>query len=89
MAAKTFFQKHEILSMLNQYDIGTFIDYHALPTGSVETNYIIFTTTGKYVLRYYENRTVPQVRFEIALIDFLTANSFPCAKMLPSKENNI
>ena len=42
-----------------------------IAAGSVETNYLLELDSGKYILRYYEGRTMRQVEYERALLDYL------------------
>lgn len=89
MAIKTILSKNEVVDIVNQYEIGNLIDFESIETGSVETNYVINTDMGKYVLRYYEKRTISQVEFEREVIDYLISCSFPTPKIISPKSGNI
>ncbi len=89
MASKTIFEKSDIQNMVSVYDIGDIIDFCPIESGSVQTNYIIRTSKGKFVLRYYENRNISEVKFEFLLIKKLMENSFPCAPYILSKSGEI
>lgn len=78
-----------IKRMIKMYDVGDVISFSPLKSGTVQTNFLIVTTTGKYVLRYYENRTTKQVHFEKNLIDVLIKNRFPTAPIIAHRGEGI
>lgn len=84
MAVKTNFALHEMQIMLADYDMGVVSYFSPLADGTVQTNYLVETSCGKYVLRYYENRTYKQVQFEVQLLQHLMNNHFPCAPIIPT-----
>lgn len=89
MAVKTKLEKHEIEKMLSRYNLGILHSFTGIHTGTVETNYQIETSSGKYILRFYEGRSIEQVMFEKDLIDFLVRQNFPCPKIIPSVGDQI
>ncbi|MHB1367173.1 MAG: phosphotransferase [Eubacteriales bacterium] len=89
MASKTVFTADDIRNMLSEYDIGEAVDFSPVPRGSVQTNYFVNTTQGKFVLRYYENRHYEQVQFELLLLDKLKKERFPCAPYIPPRKNSL
>ncbi|MGI6664271.1 MAG: phosphotransferase [Christensenellaceae bacterium] len=78
MSVKTQFSKNDIIEMLSHYNVGALLSFTPLSPGSVQTNYVVLTTTGKFVLKYYENRTSTEVLYELALLKELHTASFPC-----------
>lgn len=89
MAVKTKLQLEEIEEMLSVYNIGADISAEPVLAGSVETNYRIQTETGRYILKYYEERTMEQVAFEKRLCDMLGQKAFPCAKVIPTVDDQV
>jgi Ser/Thr protein kinase RdoA (MazF antagonist) len=85
MTAKTIFTDEDFQSILSQYDMGLYTHSEAIKQGTVQTNYTIHTTQGKYVFRYYETRSMPSVLFESALITHLTAHNYPCPRQIINK----
>ena len=77
MVVKTAFSQYDFERILSQYDLGTYSGSKAVKRRTVKTNYIVQTTQGKYVLRYYENRSRESVLFEI---DSERAPRFPEAR---------
>ena len=51
-----------------------------IPQGTVQTIYFLQTTCGKFVFRYYENRSFESVLFEGYLLAFLKKHAYPCPK---------
>lgn len=49
-----------------------------IPRGTVQTNYILSTSQGKYVYRFYENRARESVLFECELLVYLCEHDYPC-----------
>ncbi len=62
---KTLFSKREIRGILGCYSIGDYISHTYLKGGMVETTVLLTTTKGKYILRYYNQRSQEQVAFEM------------------------
>ena len=85
MAVKTRFRKEELSQMIDLYDVGSFEDATDIAEGSVQTNMIVRTSCGKYVLKFYETRSCEYVNFECELVQFLNRNEYPCPSYLPSK----
>jgi len=65
MAIKTVFTKNEMARILSNYDLGELICFEPVANGTVETNYFVTTTLGKFVFRYYEERSKESVQFEV------------------------
>lgn len=79
MANKTTFSCDELRELARCFDRGELRKGAPISAGSVETNYLLELDSGRYVLRYYEGRTLRQVEYERALLDYLRARGFPCA----------
>jgi len=78
MAVKTKFSKSDFLKILSDYDLGKYKSSKPFTTGAVQTNFLLQTTRGKFVFRYYENRSKNSVLFESDLIKHLTDKNYPC-----------
>ena len=70
MAVKTPFSQSDFISILAQYDLGTYIDSEPITSGTVQTNFFIQTTRGKFVFRYYENRSRESVLLDSCILAF-------------------
>ncbi len=78
MSVKTNFTKDEIVKILSNYDLGDFVSFKPIAKGTVQTNFILQTSKGKFVFRYYENRSKDSVLFEANLIKYLKDKKYPC-----------
>lgn len=85
MAVKTSFTADEFVQILSTYALGEFRGAEPIGQGSVQTNYTLWTTQGKYVFRYYENRSVESVLFECDLLSHLARRHFPCAPLVRNR----
>lgn len=80
MVVKTPFTENDFKQSLLGYELGKFDRAEPVSQGTVQTNYFIHSTRGKYVFRYYENRSKESVLFEIHLLAYLSDHQFPCPK---------
>ena len=85
MAVKTVFSREDFLVLLAEYNLGDYLASEPFTSGTVQTNYLLRTTAGKFVFRYYENRSHSSVIFETNLIKYLKAKHFPCPAVFSSK----
>lgn len=85
MAVKTTFTDDEFADILLRYDLGTTIHSEGISQGTVQTNYSIQTTQGKFVFRCYENRAKESVLFESELLAYLKAYHYPCPTQIKNK----
>jgi len=78
MAVKTLFSPQDFVTILARYKLGTYTHSEPVVQGTVQTNYFIHTTQGKFVFRYYENRSRESVLFETNLLTYLKKHAYPC-----------
>ncbi len=78
MAVKTPFSLTDFEKILARYAVGTFLRAEPIPQGTVQTNYLLHTSHGRFVFRYYENRTFESALFESHLLVYLKKYAYPC-----------
>jgi homoserine kinase type II len=78
MAVKTVFSEEELTQLFSNYDLGDYINSTPFTEGTVQTNMAVRTTKGRFVFRYYENRSKGSVLFETDLLNYLKHNKYPC-----------
>jgi homoserine kinase type II len=78
MAVKTPFSPNDFVTILSHYELGTYIRAEPVAQGTVQTNFFLYTTQGKFVFRYYENRARESVLFESHLLTYLKKHGYPC-----------
>lgn len=89
MAVKTKFTDEILKKIISEYDIGEFIKSKPFKAGYVQTNILIVTKQGKYVLRYYENRSKESVSFEADLLRYLSEHNYPCAMHIKDSKGKV
>lgn len=78
MAVKTLFTGDDFVEILSRYNLGAYVGSQPIHEGTVQTNYCLETTQGRFVLRYYENRSRESVLFERDLLLYLNERHYPC-----------
>lgn len=78
MAGKTEFTAYDFRRILGHHTIGDLVDVQPLARGSVQTSYLVTTTDGRFVFKYYENRPKESAQFEIDLLWHLNRYNYPC-----------
>jgi len=86
MAVKTLFTSDDFAHILSQYDVGAYRQSEPIQQGTVQTNYVIQTTQGRFVFRYYENRFQESVLFEGELLAYLAARHYPCPAQIENTQ---
>ncbi len=83
---KVKLSEEDFIEILLGYDLGEFKNFQIIKNGTVQTNYLIITNWGKFVLRFYNFREHESIKFEINLINYILKRNFPTA--FPIKGNN-
>jgi len=78
MAVKTPFTPEDFVRALLPYNLGALRRAEPIERGTVQTNYVLRTTRGRFVLRCYENRSRASVLFERDLLTYLAEHRYPC-----------
>ena len=84
MAVNTVFAPDDFATILSRYDLGAIISAEAIQQGTVQTNYLLRTARGRFVFRYYENRSRESVLFESDLLTHLGERGYPCPAQVPN-----
>jgi homoserine kinase type II len=85
MAVKTNLSIKDFIQILSNYNLGEFVDTNPFTSGKVQTNFLLQTTKGKYVFKYYENRSMGSVLFEVNLMKYLNDKHYPCPALFRNK----
>lgn len=89
MAVKTVFSNEEFVQILAGYNLGGLQNAEPISKGTVQTNFVLDTNKGKYIFRYYENRTKESVLFECDLIKYLKIHNYPCPNVFSNKQGEL
>lgn len=79
----------DIIEIISQYDIGTYVSMREFTTGTVQQNIQVETTQGKYFLKYYKSRTPEYAAVESELVVHLNSKEFTCPKLYKTKSGNL
>lgn len=86
MAIYTRLNKRECSQIADEFGLGDLVAYTGIRNGSVNTNYLLETKKGRFVLKIDEVKSELESKQEIDLVLFLKRNSFPCLQPLRSKK---
>jgi len=77
MSVYTLVNQRQLEDFLNIYSLGTLIHYTGIQAGIVNTNYLMATTQGEFILTLFESLTVKELPCFLLLLDHLCHNNFP------------
>ena len=79
MAVYTEINDEELNDFLADYDLGGVLSYKGIAEGVENSNYLLQTDRGSFILTLFEKRTKPEdLPFFLALMDHLAAAGFAC-----------
>jgi homoserine kinase type II len=86
MAVYTVLERSEIAEIVEDYGLVKLISSTGIPSGSVNTSYLLETARGKHLLRIDEVKGELEVKRELDLLLFLRKHGFPCPQPLPDRK---
>jgi len=87
MAVYTDITEQELAAFLSEYSIGTLTSYKGIAEGSENSNYLLHTTEGTYILTLYEKRVdVGDLPFFLGLMHHLAAKGLSCPLPVARKD---
>ena len=79
MAVYTEVSDEELGTFLSAYDVGSLRSYKGIAEGVENSNFLLQTDNGSYILTLYEKRVAPQdLPFFLGLMDHLAAKGIAC-----------
>ena len=89
MAVYTEVGDAELEAFLAQYDIGEAQSFKGIAEGVENTNYVLATDKGQYMVTLYEKRVDPKdLPFFLGLMDHLAARGIDCPRPIPGRDGN-
>ena len=86
MAVYTQITAEDLKSLLAKFDAGTLESFEGIAEGVENSNYLIKTSSGKYVLTLIEKRAQPdELPFYTGFMAHLTDKGIPAARVVPDK----
>ena len=87
MAVYTQVTFEDLEAFIATYDIGSAVSFKGIAEGVENTNYLLETDVGRYVLTLYEKRVAEgDLPFFLGLLDHLAAKDFPCPVPIHDKQ---
>lgn len=80
-------KEEDFKEILLNYNLGELKSFQIIKNGTVQTNYLVVTDEGKFVLRLYSFRKIESIKFEINLINYILKRKFPTAFPMKGKNN--
>ncbi|MDB4292837.1 homoserine kinase [Maribacter sp.] len=87
MEQYTRLDENEIQAISARFDIQTISSFELLSGGSENTNYLVTSENGKYILCICEQKTADQARELAHLLEYLKTNNFNTSKIIYSTNN--
>jgi homoserine kinase type II len=79
MAVYTEVSDEELAAFIGEFDIGPVVSCKGIAEGVENSNYLVHTKVGRYILTLYEKRVAPaDLPFFLGLMEHLAARGFPC-----------
>lgn len=89
MAVYTDVTDEDLASFLAEYDVGDLRSYKGIAEGVENTNYIVHTTTGPFILTLYEKRVNPaELPYFLGLMEHLAKAGVSCATPVRDRQGN-
>ena len=89
MAVYTKLEKEEIDNLFSKYNLGKIYDYHGIKEGIENTNYLIKSEKGKFILTLYEKRVdASDLPFFMGLMRNLHDSKFKCPEPIINRNGN-
>lgn len=90
MAVYTDITEDDLSSFLAAYDAGELTSYKGIAEGVENSNFLLHTTKGSYILTLYEKRVDPDdLPFFLGLMQHLAARGLSCPLPLPRKDGKL
>jgi homoserine kinase type II len=87
MAVYTQVSAEELEALIARYDVGALVSAKGIAEGVENSNYLVDTTAGRFILTLYERRVdEADLPFFIALLDHLAASANPVPRVLRDRD---
>src|SRR5437763_7229910 len=86
MAVYTDVAAEDLADFLSEYDLGELLSYKGIAEGVENSNFLVHTTRGHYILTLYEKRVAPEdLPFFLALMEHLASRGLNCPQPVKTK----
>ena len=88
MAVYTDISDDALARFLAEYDLGTALSCKGIAEGVENSNFLLRTSSGQYILTLYERRVQARdLPFFLGLMEHLAARGFPCATPVRARDD--
>src|SRR4051794_26850364 len=86
MAVYTDVSADDLADFLSEYDLGELLSYKGIAEGVENSNFLVHTARGHFILTLYEKRVAPEdLPFFLALMEHLAARGLDCPQPVKTK----
>ena len=90
MAVYTTVDADSLEGFLSVYDIGDVVSLKGIAEGVENSNYLLMTEEGRFILTLYEKRVAPKdLPFFLGLMDHLATNGVPCPTPIHGRDGSV
>ncbi len=87
MAVYTDISDEELAELLARYDLGVAQTFKGIAEGVENSNFLLETDRGRFILTIYERRVRPEdLPFFLGLMRWLADHDYPCATPMPGRD---
>jgi homoserine kinase type II len=87
MAVYTDITDEELAQLLTEYDLGPALSFKGIAEGVSNSNFLLETPAGRFILTVYERRFVEsELPYFMGLLDHLAAHGFPSATPVHARD---
>lgn len=87
MAVYTHLSAEQLGQLIAHYDVGTLVSAKGIAEGVSNSNWLIETTAGRFILTMYESRTeLADLPFFLGLLDHLAARNCPVPRTIHDRQ---
>ncbi|MBA4771610.1 MAG: homoserine kinase [Sphingomonas sp.] len=90
MAVYTHVSAEALATFLTGFDVGDLVSAKGIAEGVENSNYLVDTTSGRFILTLYEKRVrAEDLPFFMALLDHLAAKGLPVPPAIPDRSGRV
>ena len=90
MAVYTDVSAEDLADFLTDYDQGELLSYKGIAEGVENSNFLVHTTRGYFILTLYEKRVAPEdIPFFLALMEHLAARGITCPQPVKNQTGDM